>query len=479
MPNRNGLARISFMNEWQRKSLFLAIILSTVCVFIFDLLYPVGIEVWVLYLPAILIPAYYNSARQIVFVGVMCSTMVIIGTFISPLGHNPVWWDWLNRSFGLMAIWLVTLTGNLICRHAVRLTETVSELNQAISKQILAEQALRENEERLRLAMHGGGMGTRDANLVTSQEVWSETLFKILGYEPVRGGNATREMWLQRIHPDDVRRTTEMTNEARDKNSLLHLEYRICHPDGKKISWIETFGLHYYDDQGVAVRFIGVCFDITRRKELEHEVLEVSAHEQNQIGQELHDGVGQELTGLGLMSQSLAQRLPEASAEKRIASRLMEGLDQVHQRIRELSRGLIPVHVEARGLYAALEDLADRTSKQAGISVTSDCPEWVKEPDHATSVQMFRIAQEAVSNALRHGKPQNIRITLLAEPDGLRLRIKDDGKGMIKQPEECMGLGLRIMQYRTDLIGGILNISSAEGGGTIVTCTLPRSVHHE
>jgi signal transduction histidine kinase len=141
----------------------------------------------------------------------------------------------------------------------------------------------------------------------------------------------------------------------------------------------------------------------------------------------------------------------------------------------KLSRGLIPVHVDSRGLAAALDDLAARTTEASGISVTAECPDWVELPDHATATELFYIAQEAVSNALRHARPRNIRLSFLSEPDGLRLRIKDDGMGFPDELSQSDGLGLRIMQHRAGLIGGVLQIGASQGGGTVITCKLPRS----
>jgi two-component system CheB/CheR fusion protein len=243
---------------------------------------------------------------------------------------------------------------------------------------------------------------------------------------------------------------------------------------------LAVFGRYYYNASSEAVRFLGVAFDMTRRKELEREavqreVLALTAREQQHIGQELHDGVGQELTGLGLMAQSLAQRLQEAVPEKRIALRLIAGLDSVHQQVRELSRGLIPVHVESRGLAAALDDLVARMTEASGISVTAECPECLEVADHETATQLFRIAQEAISNAVRHGRPRHIRLMLHTEPNGLRLRIEDDGIGIQGGPERFKGLGLRIMHYRAGQIGGVLQIGRSRGGGTVVSCTLPGS----
>ena len=210
-----------------------------------------------------------------------------------------------------------------------------------------------------------------------------------------------------------------------------------------------------------------------RRKELEREILEITDREQQHIGHELHDGVGQELTGLGLMAQTLSQRLPETSAERRVASRLVTGLNHLHGQLRALARGLLPVEVESKGLWAALDDLAARTTEQSGISVQFECPEWVEMPDHATSVELFRITQEAISNALRHGRPSTIRLSILSQPDGLRLRIMDDGVGISDPPNQGKGLGIRIMQYRAESIRGELRIKPAEEGGTVVTVTLP------
>jgi PAS domain S-box-containing protein len=462
---------------------FTGIVLFTALVFVADALTPTGIEVWVFYLPVILIPVLFNKPRQVVVVSAVCSVLVIIGNFVSPHGSNPPWWDEMNRGMGFLVIWLSAYRGIIVCNRTTRLEEALANLQRETDMRKRTEQTLQEHEERLRLATEGAGMGTWDWNLRTDKMIWSETHFRMLGYEPVPNGAACREMWLSRVHPDDRKHVLASQQKAQSERALHCVEYRICRPDVQIAKWLAVFGRFLYDSQGEAVRFIGVSFDITRRKELESEflrseVLRITAREQQQIGQELHDSVGQELTGLGLMAQSLAQRLPEAAPEKSIATRLIAGFDQVHQKVRELARDLIPVHVETRGLPAALDDLAARATEQTGISVSSECPEWVELPDHETATQIFRIAQEAVANALRHGRPRQIRLTLLSEPDGLRLRIKDDGIGVQSRPEDNGGLGLRIMSYRARQIGGALQIGSAEGGGTIVTLTLPRSESH-
>jgi signal transduction histidine kinase len=282
-----------------------------------------------------------------------------------------------------------------------------------------------------------------------------------------------------RIHNEDQRRILEARNQALTQRTLYHVEFRIHRADTQKIVWIEVWGRYYYDQKGEAVRFVGICFDISRRKELERkelerEILEITTTQQQLIGQDLHDGLGQELTGLGLMAQTLAQSLPEDSKGNRIATRLIIGIDHTHRKVRDLSRGLVAIEVDARGLAAALRELAKWTTENTGILVIVECPEPFEMPDQTTATHVFRIIQEAVSNALRHGKPRQIRVTALSESSGWCLNIKDDGIGLSDKAEARQGLGLRIMKYRAGLIGGVLQIGSAEEGGTIVTLRLPR-----
>ena len=482
-PCRANLKEATRMNERWRTLQLAGIFLSVAIVFIVDLLTPAGLEIWVFYLPVILIPVLYNKPRQVIIGGIVCSVLVVIGYFVSPPDNNPPSWAVLNRGMGLLAIAFSAYRGIIVCSRTTQLEKALADLQQETELRKLAEQVLREQDERLRLATEGAGMGTWDLDINTGKLVWSQTHFRMLGYEPVPSGEALREMWLSRVHPDDRRGLLETQEKARCEHSLHCAEYRICRPDLQNPIWLSTFGRFLYDGQGEAVRFIGVSFDITRRKKLENEmlrseVLKITAHEQQQIGQELHDGVGQELTGLGLMAQCLAQQLPEASQENRIATRLVAGFDQLHRKVRDLSRGLIPVHIETRGFVAALDDLAARATARSGVSVTAECCEWVELPDHKTATEMFRIAQEAVANALRHGRPQQVRLTLVSEPNGLRLLIKDDGMGMEDGPPASDGLGLRIMEYRAGLIGGTLQIASSAGAGTSVTLTLPRSESH-
>jgi PAS domain S-box-containing protein len=219
--------------------------------------------------------------------------------------------------------------------------------------------------------------------------------------------------------------------------------------------------------------YTGILRDITRRKCLEREVTEVAAAQQRHIGQELHDTVSQELTGLTMMAAALAERLAgQEPAISALARRLVDGLGGVQKQVRIVSHGLIPVEVDAEGLRAALEDLSDRVRQQAGIACVFQSPQPVVV-DSLTATHLFHIAQEATNNALRHGRASRIDIHLAAMPDALVLAIRDDGVGMEPEADRPSGVGLRLMRYRASLIGGVLQIGAADKKGTVVTCTLP------
>jgi two-component system CheB/CheR fusion protein len=224
--------------------------------------------------------------------------------------------------------------------------------------------------------------------------------------------------------------------------------------------------------------FTGILRDITRRKELEREVLEIAALEQRRIGQELHDSVGQELTGLGLLADALAQRLAKSFTEAQMATRVVAGLERVHQQVRFLSRGLVPVDVDPEGLRAALEELANRTSDLSGITCMFESVGPVQVTDAATASHLYRIAQEAVTNSLRHGQARHLEISLRAEGEALTLGVRDDGIGVPGRIEQRKGLGIRLMRNRASLIGATLTIGPAEVGGTLVRCILSRGNVH-
>jgi PAS domain S-box-containing protein len=218
--------------------------------------------------------------------------------------------------------------------------------------------------------------------------------------------------------------------------------------------------------------FTGILRDMTQYKRLEQEVLDVATLEQQRIGQELHDGVGQEVAGLSMVADALAKQLKDLPPQAELAGKVVAGLQRLQNQSHSLARGLVPVEVDPEGLRVALEELASRTSEVPGVSCTF---EWTGQPQltvAVTATHLLRIAQEAVNNGLRHGQARNIHIALRAKADSLSLTIRDDGIGLLGRPSHGKGLGIRIMRNRAAVIGGALTIAPAEGGGTLVTCLL-------
>jgi PAS domain S-box-containing protein len=223
--------------------------------------------------------------------------------------------------------------------------------------------------------------------------------------------------------------------------------------------------------------FTGILRDMTDFKRLEREVVEVASQQQQRIGQDLHDSVAQEMTALNLLARDLAETLQSDPAKTApVVQRIAQGLQRCQQELRAVLRGLLPVAVDSAGLMAALSDLAERTRREANVPCTLDCPEPVAVDDHLTATHLFLIAQEAVHNAVKHGRPRKIHLSLRSN-HLLVLRVQDDGTGMPSGSAANQGMGLRIMGNRAAVIGAKLSIEPAEPTGTLVTCTLPRRDH--
>jgi len=228
--------------------------------------------------------------------------------------------------------------------------------------------------------------------------------------------------------------------------------------------------------------FVGLVRDISERRELEQAVLRAAEDERRRIGQDLHDGLGQMLTGTGLRARRLAKRLAAAeNDEAPLADELVTLIDEADATARAIARGLVPVDVEAGGLADALDRLAAQAVRLLGVEVRVERvgEDLALSPEAAT--HLYRIAQEAVSNAVRHGRAAHVTISLAGGDRQSRLRIADDGVGFPApdadlpaplRPADDRGMGVRIMHYRARVAGGELDVRPGPDGGTVVTCTL-------
>ena len=207
-------------------------------------------------------------------------------------------------------------------------------------------------------------------------------------------------------------------------------------------------------------------------------LLRISAAERRLLGQELHNGLGQELAGIAHMASALEQKLavksPDEAAE---ASRIAKLIGDTIAHARNIVSVLNPVSPGPEGLMRALEGMASNVSDRYGISCVFEPREKIPVDDNAVSTHAFRIAQEAINNAIRHGDAGHISIELKAAGERVDLVVKDDGAGLPDGWERSPGMGLQTMRHRSRMIGGSLQVERAEDRGTIVTCSFPRRGH--
>lgn len=295
------------------------------------------------------------------------------------------------------------------------------------------------------------------------------------GYEEIWGRTCTSlyasaRDWVEAIHPEDRERVLQAAL-TRQISGQYDEEYRIVRPDGA-IRWIHDRAFPVRDESGKVYRIVGIAEDITGRKELEKRLLEVTDREQARIGQDIHDGLSQQLVGaslnVALLKEDLSARAqPVRERAEKIAALLNSAITQA----RTLARGLYPIKLETEGLLPALQELAMNVADQSKIACDLECPQVIPVHDPTEAIHLYRIAQEAVNNALKHARAKRITISLAVEDDKVRLSVSDDGVGIAVETPGWSGMGLHIMRYRAEMIGAKLTIQPGKTGGTIISCT--------
>ena len=217
--------------------------------------------------------------------------------------------------------------------------------------------------------------------------------------------------------------------------------------------------------------FAGVLTDLTEQQKLQREIMEVPVREQRRIGQELHDGIGQQLTGLGMLATSLLNKA--SKPEYQLATQLASGLQDTLSQVRALSRGLVPIEIDANGFSQALKNLTNDIRRQSRVLVTLNIEDDIEFTDDDVVMHLYRIAQEALNNAVKHANACEIRVDLKLEGEHCLLEITDNGKGFPDTRDHFKGLGLSIMKYRASLFEGDVEITPNNSAGTRVCCRFP------
>ncbi|MCE9612027.1 MAG: PAS domain-containing protein [Chthoniobacter sp.] len=372
------------------------------------------------------------------------------------LSHKQGGWVWVLDK------------GRIIARDPANQPLRVCGTHLDITKRKEAEQSLRASEEKFRRMTE-----TIDQVFWMTSADKLEILYVSPAYERIWGRTCQSLYeqpltWLDALHPEDRPRFTALPKTQ--ASGAYDVEYRILRPDGVE-RWIHDRAFPIRDAKGKVSRIVGVAEDITERRRLEGELLEISDYEQQRIGQDLHDDLCQQLVGLGFQLEALLPELDSTSAPYRGIEEICTLLRRATTHARSLAHGLSPVPVEPDGLMNALHSLAAHASIVHRISCDYACTQPVTVADHTMAGHLYRIAQEAISNATRHGQASRVRITLaVTAPDAARLSIADNGKGCALPIKMDGGMGLRIMRYRASMIRGTLHVTASPDGGLCVTC---------
>ena len=350
----------------------------------------------------------------------------------------------------------------------------VLETNRDITGRKQAEEALREREKRLRSILGTvvdavitiDGRGTIVAANPATERVFGYTEaemsgrnVKMLMPSPYR---EEHDRYLENYHRTGEAKIIDVGREihAQRKNGTIF-------PVELTVSKVDDLGL-----------FIGVIRDISQRKALEQELLDISELERRKFGQELHDGLGQRLTGLEMFAHALARKIGHRDiALAREARQLKKELRETVTQTRLLSHNLAPVPLSGEGLRWGLQELAEGTNQIPSVRCRFHCPTPIMVHDPTVATQMYRIAQEAVTNALKHGRARRVIIALSDRDDALQLIVENNGRPLSKTRRgEIRGTGLRVMRYRAGLIGASVDIRSLHPRGVRVTCTARRQI---
>ena len=375
------------------------------------------------------------------------------------------------------------------------------ELSSDMARAARLTRELEISEKRFNLAADSANLGMWEWDL-EKDEIWvTPTRRAQLGFPP--SGRITIEELISRWHADDRDRVRQVVNEAIQHGKDYQAEFRMVRADGS-IGWVSVRGRVHLDEQRKPKRLTGISLDITARKEaevlarqqrselerlrqqktaflerevaerarLEREVIETCAREQRRIAYELHDGVGQQLVSIALSTKLLEEQLrPDQPAEAEKASAIVQLANEAARQVRLTARSLEGAD-GVGDLKTALESLA------MGISQNCHVKSFVKANGISSSIsapvsgQLYRIAQEAVRNAVEHGAAREVQINLAFNSNNLLLTVRDNGKGFPSNSNGD-GMGLRIMRYRAQCIGGSCEVQSSRANGTIVVCRVP------
>ncbi len=388
----------------------------------------------------------------------------------------------LLRAGAVLSVTVLIVFGVLmfVIRRATRtinsgtadLTAANKQLQQEIVERRQIEQSLRETQERFRDFFKNAPVGFHIFGPDRIIMDINDAELKMIGY--TKDEIVGKKTWADLILPEQITKFEKHWHDITTKGKVRNLKYILVRKDGHQIDVLLNASARF-DAKGNLISTRGSVLNITDRKRLEKEFLNIIERERRRIGQELHDSIGQRLTGIEFMTDVLEQKLSDKSLQEApYAAKITAIVKETTARVRDLAKMLHPLALSETNLKLALEELAATTGSLFNISCTFRCDKFVAPNGISVAINLYRIAQEALTNAIRHGKAKNIHIELASNRDRSMLTVKNDGLDFPEVLDKNKGIGLKIMEYRADMIDGSLNIHRGLSGGTIVTCAFPR-----
>ncbi|HEY6369806.1 MAG TPA: PAS domain S-box protein [Candidatus Sulfotelmatobacter sp.] len=387
---------------------------------------------------------------------------------VDPQGNPKVF---LNSMIGFVEDGLLLRTWGI--------QRDITDRRQAEQARLLAEQALRDNEQRLRLAVQAGKMYAYEWDVATDKIVRSEEYVNVLGYRD-RAEGLTRQQLLDSIHAEDRALFASSFNHLTPENPTTQISYRALRPDGSLI-WLEKSARGFFDEQGKLLRMIGMVTDITDRKLSEaalanasRRLIEAQEQERTRIARELHDDLGQSLALLAVELDQIQQDLSALPEVRSRVGELQKRTVDLATDVQSLSHELHSARLELVGIAAAMRGFCQAFGAKQRVEVDFQSRNLPLPMSRETSLCFYRVLQEALHNSAKHSGVRRVQVRFWGDADEIHLTVKDSGSGFdLEAAKDGQGLGLISMEERLKLLNGTLGIDSQPQRGTTIHARAP------
>ena len=424
--------------------LFFILGVLSLAVFIVNFYTPVGVSGGVIYILWV-ITSYWREKRATLIAGWISTIMIVIG-FIDSMSTRYIELAAVNHMLAVVVVWISVGFINRYRAYISSVKKNYQMLFQMTNDEILVF------------------LIDKNHRPLPFLEV-NDSATQLLGY--------TYDEFLEKtvydIFLDTEQFERHIQNTVKGEKVLFESYQKTKNGEIIPVE-ISMKAFQYYD------QFAIICAgrDLSERRNLEEEILEVGEIERQRIGRDLHDDVGQLLSAAVLSAQLLGKEMKSKGIEvSEKAEDIAELVKTAAEHSRNISHGLVPLNVESHGLNCALEDLVHKISTAKDIEIQYSGEE-INAKNTTNAIQVYRIAQEAISNAIKHGEATLIDIRLKEEGNFIVLSIKDNGRGFNVEDNGSEGIGLKTMHFRTNLIGGDFTIKSKINDGTEIFCRFPK-----